>query len=110
MFDIGFWELSLIAIIGLMVLGPERLPAVARVIGGYLRKARQTWASVRAEISAELNAAELRKAVEEPVEEVREAMREPVDDLKDMHRQTQQRVEFPDAETADPSERDPDSP
>ncbi len=72
MFDIGFSELTLLAIIGLLVLGPERLPAVARVIGGYLRKARRTWATVRAEIEAELSAEEIRRAVAEPAEELKD--------------------------------------
>lgn len=76
MFDIGFWELSIIGVIGLLVLGPERLPAVARVVGGYVRKARQTWSSVRAEISAELAAEDFKKAVKEPMDELRDAMRE----------------------------------
>ena len=43
MFDVGFAELFLLAIIGLLVLGPERLPAVARTIGGFMRKARASW-------------------------------------------------------------------
>ena len=50
MFDIGMGELGLIAIVGLLVLGPERLPRVARTTGVLLRKARQSWASVRADI------------------------------------------------------------
>ena len=49
MFDIGFLELTLLFVIGLLVLGPERLPRVVRTLGGYLRKARQTWYSVRTE-------------------------------------------------------------
>ena len=35
MFDIGFWELTVIAVIGLIVLGPERLPVVARTLGTW---------------------------------------------------------------------------
>ena len=86
MFDIGFWEISLLGLVGLMVLGPERLPAVARVVGGYLRKARRTWANVRTEIESELAASEIREAVRKPMEEVQEAMRQPMDDLKDLQR------------------------
>ena len=40
MFDIGFWEMLLLCALGLIVLGPSRLPAVALKIGTYLGKAR----------------------------------------------------------------------
>ena len=40
MFDIGFWEMLLLGALGLIVLGPNRLPAVALKIGTYLGKAR----------------------------------------------------------------------
>ena len=36
MFDIGFWELLLIAIIGLVVLGPERLPVAIRTVRNWI--------------------------------------------------------------------------
>ncbi len=70
-FDIGFSELLIIGIVGLLVLGPERLPAAARTVGGLLRKARESWSSVRNEFERELsiedmkrNARELREHVE----------------------------------------------
>ena len=72
MFDVGFAELTLLAVLGLLVLGPERLPAVARVIGGYLRKARRSWNTVRAEIEAELAAEDLRRRMQEPLDELDE--------------------------------------
>ncbi len=63
MFDIGMGELGLIAVVGLLVLGPERLPRVARTTGALLRKARQSWASVRADIERELAAEDLKQAM-----------------------------------------------
>jgi sec-independent protein translocase protein TatB len=42
MFDIGMGEIGLIAVVGLLVLGPERLPRVARTAGALLRKARNS--------------------------------------------------------------------
>jgi Tat protein translocase TatB subunit len=59
MFDIGMGELGLIAVVGLLVLGPERLPRVARTTGALLRKARQSWQGVRADIERELAAEDL---------------------------------------------------
>ena len=64
MFDIGAGELGLIAIIALLVLGPERLPGAARTTGALLRKARQSWQNVRAEIERELAAEELKRSLQ----------------------------------------------
>jgi len=75
MFDVGIAELSLLAVLGLLILGPERLPGVARTIGGYVRKARQAWNSVRTEIEAELAAEDVRKTIAEPLDELDELRR-----------------------------------
>lgn len=63
MFDIGMGELGLIAVVGLLVLGPERLPRVARTTGALLRKARQSWHSVRADIEREFAAEDLKQTL-----------------------------------------------
>jgi sec-independent protein translocase protein TatB len=54
MFDIGFPELLLIAIVGLLVLGPERLPVALRAIGLWLGRAQRSYASVKAQIEKEV--------------------------------------------------------
>ncbi len=54
MFDIGFWELVVIAVIGLLVVGPERLPGFAREIGRWVRKLRRLTGDARREIQREL--------------------------------------------------------
>lgn len=59
MFDIGFSELVMIGIVALIVIGPERLPKVARVAGMWVGRARRTLASVKQEIDRELKAGEL---------------------------------------------------
>ena len=46
MFDVGFSELLLIAVVALLVLGPERLPKAARFAGLWVRRARAQWNSV----------------------------------------------------------------
>ena len=83
MFDIGFSELSLLAVLGLLILGPERLPGVARVLGGYLRKARRTWNTVKAEIESELAVSEIRNTIQQPLEELDE-LRQAASDLVDL--------------------------
>jgi len=59
MFDVGFSELLLVALVALVVIGPERLPKAARVAGMWVGRARRTLATVKAEIDRELRAQEL---------------------------------------------------
>lgn len=61
MFDVGFAELLLLALVGLLVLGPERLPRVARTLGGLTRKARSSWLNLKRSIEAEMRAEELKE-------------------------------------------------
>jgi len=65
MFDFGFGELLLIAVIALVVLGPERLPVAARLAGLWIRKARTQWNAVKAELENELADEELRRNLRE---------------------------------------------
>lgn len=65
MFDFSFGEISLIAVVALLVLGPERLPRVARTAGALVRRARHSWQNVREEIERELQADELKRSLEE---------------------------------------------
>jgi len=63
MFDIGFFEIVFIMVIALLVVGPERLPRVARTTGLWLGKLRGFVTSVKADIDKELAAEELKKAL-----------------------------------------------
>lgn len=63
MFEIGIWELVLIMVIALIVIGPERLPEVARNVGRWVGKARGMVRSVKAEIDRELAAEELQRVL-----------------------------------------------
>jgi len=65
MFDIGFSELFLILVVALIVVGPERLPALARKVGRYVSKAKQTFESVKREVESELETEELNKRLAE---------------------------------------------
>ncbi len=58
MFDIGFGELVVVAVVALLVVGPERLPRLARDAGRWLHRARQMAASIRNEFEREVNKAE----------------------------------------------------
>ncbi len=59
MFDIGFWELLLISIIGLVVLGPERLPVAIRTVRGWINGVKNFSNSVKTELTEELRIQEL---------------------------------------------------
>ena len=72
MFDVGFAEIFLLALIGLLVLGPERLPGVARTVGGFVRKARASWISLRNTIESELAEADNSEPIKKTSEELRQ--------------------------------------
>ena len=61
MFDIGFPELVLIAIVGLLVIGPERLPEVLRTLGLWFGRMRRSFVTVKAEIEKEIGMDEVRR-------------------------------------------------
>ncbi|MGV6852155.1 MAG: Sec-independent protein translocase protein TatB [bacterium] len=89
MFDVGFMEVGLLLIVGLIVLGPERLPKVARTVGMYMRKARSTWSGVQAQIEQELAAEELQKTVLDPkqildpLKDLKDELNKPIETIKD---------------------------
>lgn len=82
MFDIGFWELTIIFVVALLVLGPERLPAVARTAGRWMDKARRTVAAFRADVERELATEDLRKStdVTSELKDLKEELEESVSD------------------------------
>lgn len=61
MFDIGFSELLLIGIVALIVIGPERLPKVARTMGLLFGRAQRYVSEIKADINNQLKLEELRK-------------------------------------------------
>ncbi len=72
MFDLGFSELLIIAVVALVVLGPERLPKATRFAGLWVRRARNQWASVKDELERDLASDDLKRTMKE----AREAMRD----------------------------------
>jgi sec-independent protein translocase protein TatB len=83
MFDIGFWEVIFIAVITLLVVGPERLPRVARTAGMWVGKIRGFVVSVKADIDKELAADELKRTLQKQaaVPEIEELIDEATGDL-----------------------------
>lgn len=61
MFDIGFWELALVGLVALLVLGPERLPAFARTVGRWVGKAQRLTREFKRDLEREIDLSELRQ-------------------------------------------------
>lgn len=80
MFDIGFLELVVVGVVALLVVGPERLPKLARTAGLWVGRARRTLATVKAEIDSELKAEELKEIL------AKQARENPLETLIEMPR------------------------
>ena len=87
MFDMGFWELMLIAILGLIVLGPERLPVALRSVRRWIASAKQFSEGVRTELKEELRINELhenlRKAEQSDLKNLSPELAKSVKSLQD---------------------------
>ncbi|MCS0305846.1 Sec-independent protein translocase protein TatB [Vibrio diabolicus] len=86
MFDIGFWELVLISVVGLVVLGPERLPHAIRSVSRFIGAAKSMANSVKDELSHELKVQELqenlRKAEQMGMDDLSPELKSSVEELK----------------------------
>ena len=82
MFDVGFSELLIIAVVALLVLGPERLPKAARFAGLWVRKARAQWYSVKSELELELAQEEMKKHLHEAENSIKAPVQALTDDLQ----------------------------
>ena len=82
MFEVSLVELAVIALVALLVLGPEKLPRAARTAGLYLRKARASWHSIRTDIERELAAEDLKSALKDTRRQLRSSAQEIGDGLQ----------------------------
>ena len=87
MFDIGFAELLVVGVMGLVVLGPEKLPTAARAVGLWIGRIRRSLGSIQREISAELRVDELRRTtsvtkdkLDEELSEMSKPFKKPFDE------------------------------
>lgn len=83
MFDLGFSELLIVAVVALVVLGPQRLPKAARFAGLWVRKARAQWYSVKSEFEREMAAEDLKRSIGDPARDLR-------GDVEDIRRELDQ--------------------
>ena len=79
MIDLGLSKIAIIAVVGLIVLGPERLPKVARIVGTLFGRAQRYVSAVKAEVTEQMNASELN--------ELKDMAKSVGDDLKSAEQQ-----------------------
>lgn len=63
MFDVGFWEILLIMVLALVVIGPERLPAAARTLGSWIGKSRRYIEGVKNDVEQEFDVSEFKRVI-----------------------------------------------
>lgn len=67
MFEVGFSELLMLGLVTLIVVGPQRLPAAARIAGLWIGKLSRTMATVKSEIQNELHAEDVRQMLQNQI-------------------------------------------
>ncbi|MGP8289412.1 Sec-independent protein translocase protein TatB [Vreelandella zhanjiangensis] len=82
MLDIGFLELMLVGVVALLVLGPERLPRAARTTGLWIGKIKRTVSGMQREISAQLEAEELRQTLNEQQKTINDSLKKAKKDVE----------------------------
>ncbi|NLC21356.1 MAG: twin-arginine translocase subunit TatB [Halomonadaceae bacterium] len=110
MFDIGFLELLVVGVVGLLVLGPERLPRAARTAGLWLGKIKRSVSSMQREINSQLEAEELRQKLKEQQAKLDESLNKAKRDVESIAEPTppsqgkkQEASDKAAAETAEPA-------
>lgn len=106
MFGISSGELFFIAIIALIVLGPERLPKVTRMAGMWVRRARNQWNSVKDELERELAAEELKRSLHDAqsaLQDTEQRIRDSGAEARREFEQMRASVQEPDGSDATPA-------
>ncbi len=75
MFDIGFWEIFLIMVLALIVIGPERLPRAARAAGYWVGRARRFVEGVKSDVEQEFDVNEFKRLVHNQEVQINELQR-----------------------------------
>ena len=105
MFDVGFSEIMIIAVVALIVIGPERLPKVARTLGHLFGRAQRYVNEVKTDIQREMELDELKKlqtSVQDTVNSIENTVRQEVQETQDQL-QAVTDVETPVAASSAPS-------
>ncbi len=93
MFDIGFLELCLIGVIALLVIGPEKLPRVARTLGLWIGKARGAIKTVKYDIDEQIRMDELRESLVKTKGTVKAEFAESIDEVESSFKDAKEQVD-----------------
>lgn len=102
MFDIGFSEMAIVAVVALIVLGPDRLPKVARQAGQWLGKLQRYVSDVKSDINRQMELEELRKLkteVQEAASGIEGAVQSAVNDTQAEFNSISSTLQSPGTET-----------
>lgn len=103
MFDIGFSELVLLFVVGLIVLGPQRLPVAVRTVMGWVRTVRSLATNVQNELSQELKLKELQESIKKAedlnISQLSPELSETVEELRQSAQKIKMNLEEKAAET-----------
>jgi sec-independent protein translocase protein TatB len=99
MFEVGFSEICMVALVALLVIGPEKLPKVARMAGFWVAKSKRIMASVKQEISEEFQAEELRQSLKNQsgISELKQLVEDTSSDLNKIRAEISQRHNISDS-------------
>ena len=111
MFDIGFWEIMLISIIGLVVLGPQRLPIAIKSVMKWVNTAKNMANSVKNEISQELELHEMNenmiKATKQGLDTMDPNLKASIDEMKNTVKDLTRPYEYDGDEAIQPHHKEP---
>lgn len=97
MFDFGFWEIAIIGVITLLVVGPERMPSLARKAGLYFGKLNRFFNKVKSDINEELKMDEIKEQMSMDDEKI--ILSEVTEDIQSSADSLKQENIFPDKKT-----------
>lgn len=95
MFEVGFSEICMVALVALLVIGPEKLPKVAKMAGFWIAKSKRMMAAVKQEIHEEFQAEELRQSLKNQtgINEFQKILEDTSNDLRSIKDSINQRPE-----------------
>ena len=97
MFDFGFWEIAIIGVITLIVVGPERMPSLARKAGLYFGKLNRFFNKVKSDINEELKMDEIKEQMSMDDEKI--ILSEVTEEIQSSAESLKQKNIFPDKKT-----------
>lgn len=92
MFDIGFTELVLLGVIGLLVIGPQKLPHTIRMIVAWTGRIKRTVNDLKVELEHEVDAQEIRQRIEDEIEKT--GVKEIAAELQEQAADIQEEINF----------------